>query len=220
MHARIQVIVASEQTLLRDLLAAAIGNDSRFSVEASVSDVFSAAREGKKTGAGVLLLDLDQFPWEKVPSVQKALKRAGSPAVLGLTARSDPFSVQRSAEAGFSGVFEKDRPFTELTDALLVAGRGEKYFSDGVLQTRKEIIEDPRSFPKMLTRREQEIVALVGNYFTSREIAERCSLSVRTVETHRYNIMKKLQIRDAPGLIRYSVENGLEKLVEAEAVGQ
>lgn len=217
-----KVIVATDQSLLRDLLALAIRSDGRFSLAGQADDALAAARVCRRREADVLLLDLDNFQWENIGVLTKALKRRRSGNVLGLTGRNDPFSVQRSIEAGFFGVFEKDESLSGLLDALAAVGRGERFFSDGASKTRAEIIEDPRSFPKMLTPREQEIVSLVGNCYTSREIATKLGLSARTVETHRYNIMKKLQIRDAPGLIRYAVENGLDQLIEdvGEAVGQ
>jgi len=116
----------------------------------------------------------------------------------------DAAIVERSVAAGVSGYILKGADVKELCRGIRAVANGETYFSDHL-----PIGRDLRRGVALLTDREREILQLVAEGFTAKEIAERLGLSPRTVENHRANIMDRLGIRTTAGLVRYALRNGI-----------
>ena len=103
---------------------------------------------------------------------------------------------------------EKGQPLTVLLQAIRHVAAGETFFTEIYRQRVREMAEEPFSFPKVLSAREQQILALIAEGRTSRAVAEQLGLSSRTVESHRRNIMKKMDLKDMAGLVRFAVIEG------------
>lgn len=130
--------------------------------------------------------------------------------VIMLTAYEDSFHLEKALSAGADGYLSKDVGAKELIESVHNVMKGDRVFSKSIIKLtqKKYVPEDSyESTPIIITKREQEILNLVSNGKTSSEIAEKLFLSVRTVESHRYNLMQKLGIKNAAGLARYSIVN-------------
>ncbi len=135
--------------------------------------------------------------------------------VIMLTSLEDKFHLSKAMAAGADGYLSKEIGRDGLVDALHAVHGGERVFSSTIL----EIISNPDGVPYFsdefsltnvnvyLSKREQEILALIAEGLTSKEIAEKLYISPRTVETHRTNLMQKLQIKNTAGLIRFALLN-------------
>jgi len=128
-----------------------------------------------------------------------------APRILLLTSRKDALTINRAAELGIPGYVEKDVELKVLEAALTRVAAGERFYCDHAAEPVGNLARDETAFSKMLSRREQEILALVGQGLTSKTIAARMALSPRPVESHRHTLMQKLGIKDLAGLIRYAV---------------
>lgn len=128
--------------------------------------------------------------------------------VIMLTAYEDSFHLENALEAGADGYLSKDINARELIDSIFDVIKGERVFSKSVvrlIQKRGASSSELESTPVVITKREQEILDLVAKGKTSQYIAEKLFISVRTVESHRYNLMQKLDVSNVAELIRYSI---------------
>jgi DNA-binding NarL/FixJ family response regulator len=133
--------------------------------------------------------------------------------VLVLSMHASPEYAARAFAAGAAGYLIKDSAFDELATALEEIGAGRRYLSRAI--DAAQVAEFERraaggaSSLDVLTPRQRQILQLVAEGFGTRQIAERLFLSVKTVETHRAQIMQRLDIHDVPGLVRFAIRHGL-----------
>ena len=119
--------------------------------------------------------------------------------------------VVEAMRAGASGYLVKSAAVDELVHALAALSGGKTYLSPSVSVHLIHALTAPVAFEKSLTPRQNEILALVAKGQSSKEIARSLDLSIRTIETHRAQIMDRLNIRDLAGLVRYAVHTGVVK---------
>jgi DNA-binding NarL/FixJ family response regulator len=137
--------------------------------------------------------------------------------VILLTVSEDVETIQKAFQAGVVGYVMKKAGREEFENALKTVAAGKKYYSESVvfeLLNRDKTIAELANVPitdklKNLSEREIEIIKLIANEHNTNEIADKLFLSPATVETHRHNILKKLSIKSAVGLVRFAMENGL-----------
>jgi DNA-binding NarL/FixJ family response regulator len=133
--------------------------------------------------------------------------------VLMLTAFEDSFHLEKAMAAGADGYLSKDISSKELVAAIHTVVNGDRVFSKSILKLMQNKYVPDGSYeatPITITKREQEILNLVASGKTSSDIAEILFLSTRTVESHRYNLMQKLGIKNAAGLTRYAVMSNIQ----------
>ncbi|MEK7867186.1 MAG: response regulator transcription factor, partial [Planctomycetota bacterium] len=124
--------------------------------------------------------------------------------------------VSRAIQAGASGYLVKDAAVAELAQAIDAVGRGEIYLSPGI--SRGVLKKTPRRTTTRrkgtwaITERQREILKLLAEGKSTKQIAVDLGLSIKTVETHRMRLMDRLGIHDVPGLVRYALRTGLTKL--------
>jgi two-component system response regulator NreC len=140
--------------------------------------------------------------------------------ILILTIHEDEEYVYQIIRAGANGYMLKNADKKEILGAVRAVVEGEAFFSPGIsrliierfIKRAKEHEDAEPSRQGVLTNRERQVLEFIAHGFTSREIAEKIFLSISTVNTHRANIMQKLNIHDTAGLVRYAVRDGIVKL--------
>ena len=137
--------------------------------------------------------------------------------VVVLSMYTDQEYVRQAVEAGAAGYLVKGSAAAELEDAITTVARGEKYFTPAV--TRQIVEARPgqsgdRASIERLTPRQREILRLIAERHNTKEIAQVLSISIKTVETHRSQLMDRLGIHDVPGLVRFAIRTGLVSLEE------
>jgi two-component system response regulator NreC len=149
-------------------------------------------------------------------ATRRIIKVLPSAKVLILTVYDDEDLVARCLDAGASGYILKDSPPAQLSYAIQAVNQGQQYMSPRVLTTMvRQFMANPadaKTGYDLLSDREREILVLLGEGIALKEVARSLDLSVKTVEAHKYNLMRKLNLHDRSELIRYAIR---KRLVEA-----
>lgn len=211
---RIKVLLAEDHTLVRQGI--------RKLIEEETIEVVSEVQNGEEAVAKTLELDPDvvimdiSMPLMRGIEATRRIKRdAPRSRVIILTIHSEEKYLHAALEAGADGYVVKAEDKTVLLNAIETVLAGEFYLSgefppDTLEQYEKKMRSGkPADTLGRLTLREREILQLIAEGFTSRQIAEKKFISVKTVENHRANIMNKLGIHETAGLVRYAIQIGL-----------
>lgn len=206
----VRVVLIDEQRLFRELLATTLDKARDLSVVGEAGGSCRAVAVCRETRPDLAVMDL-RLPRINERELSECLRRH-LPAlrIVALTDLTDAYAIRRAVDTGLQGYVEKGQPLTVLLQAIRRVAAGETFFTEIYHQRVREMAEEPFSFPKVLSAREQQILALVAEGRTSRAVAEQLGLSSRTVESHRRNIMKKMELKDMAGLVRFAVLQGFK----------
>lgn len=148
--------------------------------------------------------------------------RQDSPAtkVLVLSSHCDEYTVYHAERTHVNGFVDKNtNSVAAVKEAIAAIARGQAWFSEPFLRLKVARQRDPRSFDKLLTKRESAILVLVGGSLTDIEISQRLGISPETVEKHRFNILRKLELKTTAELARYARDHGFTLVAPPEGRG-
>lgn len=214
----IRILVADDHSVFRSGLKALFDNESDIEVVAETGDGFETVKAVAKGAPDILLLDISMPGLHGSKVAEEALKLQPRLAIVVLTMHEDEYYLQELFKIGVRGFVLKKSSGRELIQAIRAVARGESYVDPSLGGSVISSYVGGRSQGKkagrldLLTRREQDVCRLLAYGHTNAEIAERLSISSRTVETHRSNIMGKLELGTRADLVRFAIENGLMKL--------
>ncbi|MCP1670206.1 response regulator [Kerstersia gyiorum] len=213
MLAPIRIMLVDDHELVRDgirlclsahpeleIVGEAAGHDQALALLAQLS--------GQADGAGLpdlVLTDLNMRGPDGLALIAAIHERWPQIATLVLSMHDNTEYITRALRAGARGYLLKDGPSQELVQALGAVMNGQPYFSASVMAQLAR--SQPYGPEPLLTQREKQILALIGSGSSSKQIARELDLSVRTVESHRLNIRRKLQIDGQAELIKYAVKH-------------
>ena len=201
----IRLIFVDDHSMFRQGLRRLLQDADAFQIVAECSSGAEALAEIRRLKPDVVLLDITMPDIDGI-AVVTTLRQAGIKIpVIMLTMHDDPAWCRRALAAGANGYLLKDDAFHELTRAIYAVLEGKKYLS------RRLPYNDFPAAPvsPLLSEREVEILKLISQGKTNRRIAEELGISIKTVDTHRTRVMKKLKLHNAAELIRHAVEQGL-----------
>lgn len=204
------IIVIEDQTMLRDLICKWIEGNTDLEIIAQSGDGAEGCELCLELKPDMILLDII------LPNLNgsEILKRVQTQKLevdsLIFTALSDQNTISRLLKLGANGIVNKSASLDELASGIRAVAEGKTYYSPIILETmcslmREENVDDTQA----LTTREMEITQLIANSYTNRQIAEALNTSIRTIDTHRNNIMRKLKLHDAAALTRWAIVNRL-----------
>jgi DNA-binding NarL/FixJ family response regulator len=217
MEKKIRIVLADDHTLIRSGIKMLLSAAPDISIVGEASNGEEAIQCTRQLKPDVIVIDLSMPKMSGIDAVKIIRKKFPETKVLVLTMHEKEEYVMQIFKAGASGYVVKTAGREELTGAIRAVANGERYFSARVSEvlvegyTRraegKEQPPDEKDIP--LTRREKEILVLVAEGLTNQEIGKKLFISHRTVDTHRTNIMQKLDIHDVANLVRYAVRHGI-----------
>lgn len=214
---KIRVMIADDHTVVRQGIRNVLEQVDGLEVVGEAGDGDEALELARKLRPDVVLLDVT-MPGRTGLEVTRELRSDEiESGILILSMHDDPEYVLQAVRAGADGYVLKDVTPAELRKAIQTVHEGREYFAERVTHQlsvglRAELEREQRkSRLESLTARETEVLVLVAEGLTNREIAEKLEISPRTVETHRERLMTKLRIRTVAGLTRFVVEEGLDQ---------
>lgn len=218
----IRVLLADDHAIVRAGLRSLLEQESRIVVIAEACDGRSAVEITHRLRPDVVVMDIGMEGLNGIEATRKITAEVGDVKVIALSMHSDHRYVSGMLAAGASGYLLKDVAFEELVDAITVVVSGRVYLSPGiasvVVQDYARRVNTPANLqvevPALarLSPREREVLQLVAEGQSMKEIAAALGLSVKTVETHRRQIMEKLGIYNLAGLTRFAIREGLVSL--------
>jgi DNA-binding NarL/FixJ family response regulator len=207
-----RVLLADDHALVRAGLRSVLAGVPDVEVVGEAGDGNEAVALAAELKPDLVLMDISMPELNGLEATRRVLKLKPAPRVLIVSMHADKEYVRRALRAGASGYLLKTADLRELTLAIAVVTRGEAWISPGVARTVvDELVRgqpDPES-PEVLTPRQREILQLVAEGRSTKQIARRLHISVKTVDTHRAQIMERLGIRHIAGLIRYAIRAGM-----------
>lgn len=219
---RINILIADDHPLVRSGLRSVLEGQKNFSVSEAENGEEALARiETEKPT--LVLLDISMPKKGGMEIAPVILRKFPQVKVVILTMHDDEGYIAKMIEAGVHGYMLKDSGNDEIIKGIRRIVAGERYFSEGVFGVIAKIKNRPAirtgsndEALNRLTAREKQILILIAEGLSTPEIAKKLFLSPRTVDTHRANIMHKLHIHQATGLVRFAIENKLLPSVSAK----
>lgn len=208
-----RVILADDHVLVRAGLRALIESIDGVEVIGEAGDGREAVDLALTLHPDIAMLDIAMPGLNGLEAAIRLREEAPATRVIILSMHSDDTYVRQALKAGVSGYLLKSADATELQTALDVVSRGDIYLSPSVsTRVARAFGNADAQVPsplELLTRRQREILQLIAEGRTTKEIAFTLNISAKTVETHRAQIMERLDVRDVPGLVRFAIRAGL-----------
>jgi len=209
---KITIMLVDDHKLIRDSWAFILNSDSRFKVVGESGNADDAMRIVRNEKPQIVLMDINMTPVNGFEATKLVRKYSPTTKIIGITMHTMPTYAKRMMQLGAMGYVTKNSSKEELMRAILEVNGGRKYICDEVknILVHQEL-EDEHDHPDLnvLSSREIDIVQLIKEGLPSKEIADRLEISLKTVEVHRYNILKKLNLRNTAALVNFINTSGL-----------
>lgn len=211
----LEILVVEDQAMVRELLALACHQampKARVRSAGSLQEALKACRQARPD---LIILDLVLPDGDALDFLPQFFALAPKARVIALSSHIDEFTVQRALQSQVHGILDKnEQPVRILHEAITTVLAGQRYISSLVQRLTASVRADPAAFDKILSKREQDVLRLVGEGLSNPEVAERLGIGVGTAKLHRLHIMAKLDLHSTPQLIRYAVEKGFARFPE------
>ena len=213
---KITVLLADDHTIIREGLRLLLETAPDIEIVAEVENGHEAVQQAAKLLPHIVLLDLAMPQLDGIDATRLISKKVPATKVLILSTYNGSREVQAAIEAGAAGFVMKETAAHELLKAIRETNKGNAWFSPAISKHFVDQTRDafhygvPNSTSgRPLTRRETEVLQLVAEGSTNREMAAALVISIKTIEKHRQAIMDKLNIHNTATLTRYAISNGL-----------
>jgi DNA-binding NarL/FixJ family response regulator len=210
-----RVVIAEDHTILREGLRALLSSSPDLEIVGEAEDGRDAIQWAEKVKPNLVLMDLSMPRMNGMDAIREIKRLCPETKILALTVHKAEEYVLASLQAGADAYVLKDATHAELMVAVKSVLAGKRYLSPGISEKVIEGYLEGRKGSKLrspwdiLTQREREVLKLVGEGYKNKEIADYLCLSVKTVETHRANLMRKLDLHDVSALTTFAMEKGL-----------
>ena len=206
----IRVMLIDDHTMLREALRLVLEQDGEFRVVGEAGDGKSALRVADDCLPDVVVMDVSMPGQSGVETTRQLLARRPGAKVLALSTFLDRNVVQQMLEAGASGYIVKSAITQELVDGIKCVFEGNSYLSSQVASLLADGLRHREAIPNQaLSPREVQVATLLASGQSAREIADKLHISLGTVDTHRRNLMQKLDLHSVVDLTRYAIRTGL-----------
>jgi len=219
---KISVLLVDDHTVVRQGLRALLSSEEDMEVIGEAENGRVAVQMAKKSGPNVVVMDIAMPLLNGLEATRQICKALPSTKVLVLTSYGDDEAVSSLMDAGACGYLIKQTAANDLLKAIREVHKGNAFFSPAIAKRLRDQCREafttgahPRRGSE-LTSRESEVLQLIAEGFSNKQIAAELAISIKTVEKHRQQVMNKLNIHDVAGLTRYAISKGLvERAVPA-----
>jgi DNA-binding NarL/FixJ family response regulator len=217
----IRILIVDDHQIIRDGVRALLRDTDGIEIVAEAENGAVALERLKEVQVDVVVMDINMPVMNGIEATQQISERYPEVQVLILTMHDDIEYISNMLKAGAAGYILKSSGKPELITAIQKTAAGDNFFSSEVsfkvmkrfMANQQAVISGdtdtaPPNKPEIhLTKREIEIIRMIGQELTNQQIADRLSISPRTVDTHRRNLLQKLGVRNTAGLIRYALQH-------------
>jgi DNA-binding NarL/FixJ family response regulator len=210
-----RIVIAEDHTILREGLRALLSSQENLEVVGEAEDGREAIRQVEKLTPDLILMDLSMPKMNGIEAIREIRRRVPETRILALTVHKAEEFILEVLQSGADGYIPKDASSNELMMAIKSILMGKRYLSPSVSNVVIEGYLESRRTSEFitpwgkLTKREREILKLIAEGYKNKDIADYLCISVKTVEKHRANLMKKLDLHSAAALTAYAMERGL-----------
>src|SRR5688572_17172408 len=210
---KIRVLICDDHTLFREGIRAILSTDPGVEITGEAGDGRKAVEEALRLLPDVVLMDVSMPALIGYEAIREIVREQPRMRILVLTMYEEEDIIRRCLRAGAAGYIVKDAPAAQLLEAVHTVHEGGQFLSPRVLKKVVTGYTDDASPPETrydtLSAREREVLKLLAEGYSVKEIATRLNLSVKTAEAHKYNLMRKLDLHDRTGLIKYALSKKL-----------
>lgn len=210
----IEIMIADDHRVFREGIVSILENTGEIRVIAQAQDGKEVMEKLRKARPELILMDISMGEAGGIETTRLVKEQYPEIKVLVLSMHSESSYIVRMLEAGASGYLLKDAGSAELINAIKAVAQGHTYFSSQVSATLVDQLVKGKKPPERkagvpLTRREIEVLRLIAEEYSNPEIADKLFISIRTVDTHRRNLLEKLGVKNTAGLVKYAIKHGL-----------
>ena len=209
---KITVLIVDDHTLIRETWSFLLGRNENFEVIAEVGDGQKAIDIARDKRPNIVLLDINMTPLNGFDVLKMIRKQSPGSKVIAVSMHSQPAYAKKMLRMGAKGYITKNSPRQEMLDAIMDVYNGNTYICQevkNILSDQMQNEEDTAAGLNQLSEREIEVINQIRDGLSSKEIADRLAISIKTVEVHRHNILKKLKVKNTASLINYINSTGL-----------
>ncbi|HEX2627539.1 MAG TPA: response regulator transcription factor [Chitinophagaceae bacterium] len=210
---KITILLVDDHRLIRDSWSFILNSDPRFEVIGETSSGEEAIEIARDKRPDIVLMDVNMTPVNGFDATKQIRKFSPGSKVIGVSMHSMPAYAKRMLQLGAMGYVTKNSSKEEMIAAITEVNNGRKYICDEVknILAQQELDEGSAAVTDMntLSRRELDIIQLIKEGYSSKEIALKLDISLKTVEVHRYNILKKLNLKNTAALVNFINTQGL-----------
>ena len=214
----IKVLITDDHQMFIDGIKALLVDSEEIHVVAMANNGEEALEKLKNQPIDVVIMDINMPVMNGIEATKQIKEKYPDVKILALTMYIEKELITEIVKAGATGYILKNTGKEELVNALTTIAKGEKFYSSDVAlkmmdaKTTLEYAEDLKDHKNLninLTKREEEILKLIAQEYTTTQIAEKLFISFFTVETHRKNLIRKLNVKNVAGLVKFAIKNGL-----------
>lgn len=209
---KISILLVDDHKLIRESWSFILNSDARFQVIGETSNGEEAVEMAKEKKPKIVLMDINMTPVNGFEATKLVRKFSPGSKIIGISMHSMPAYARKMLQMGAMGYVTKNSSKDELLNAIIEVNNGRKYICEEVKNIlAQQELEEEGGKPDMnsLSRREIDIVKLIREGLSSKEVASQLDISLKTVEVHRYNILKKLNLKNTAALVNFINVQGL-----------
>jgi DNA-binding NarL/FixJ family response regulator len=213
---KIRILLADDHTILREGISSLLNDEADMQVIGEAEDGRTAVKMACEQMPDVVLMDIGMPLLNGLEATRQIKRDCPGVKVLILTMHENEEYIRQVLASGAMGYILKDAAARDLLDAIRAVHRGEAVLSPAITRL---VIEDylrwgeiqPGNLPNVLTPREQEVLQLIAEGYKNKEIADILNISIKTVQSHRTNLMQKLDLHNRGDLVKYAIQ---KKIIE------
>jgi len=210
----LKIIIADDHKVFREGIVSILGEESNIMVLGQAENGNQVLDLLKKEQPDVILMDITMNKLNGIETTKKVVEEYGDVKILVLSMHDERDYIINVIKAGAHGYLLKDCGKVELIKAIEQVAQGKSYYSQEVSSTLIKQLTLPNSQKKEkektpLTNREKQVLQLIAEEYTNSEIAASLFISIRTVDTHRRNLIEKIGVKNTAGLVKYAIKIGL-----------